>query len=185
MRISSLFAVTACSAALMGSASAQADFDYHGFNPETIDALNERMEEPITSPMLEALSAHTGIEACQGDQAVEMNPPDGWDARMANANPPGGDVAMPIPTAQLAPDYPPLYEVLGVEGQCQVMFDVSDGGQTENVLTNCTLPQFVKATEDMINPLEFEAAEGQDSPATSNILLPINYCRPDKEKAAE
>jgi hypothetical protein len=36
----------------------------------------------------------------------------------------------------------------------------------------------------MLEGLEFEAAEGQSSPAVSDILLPVNYCLPDREDGA-
>lgn len=166
-------------AAIAGSASAQ--MDYHGFDPETVDALNERLETPLTSEALATLSNHAGIEACGGSKAVTATPPDGWEARLASANPPGGDVVMPVPKTAPSPDYPALYEVLGIEGVCEVMFDVTDEGQTENVLTSCSLPGFAMATEAMVDPLEFDAAEGEASPATENILLPVNYCRPADE----
>ncbi|WP_084399249.1 hypothetical protein [Henriciella aquimarina] len=184
MKLTPILTIAACSAIFAGAASAQMD-DYHGFDEKTVDALNEKLEQPITDEALAALSQHTEVEACGGTQAVEMNAPQGWDARLANANPPGGDVPMPVPTAALAPDYPPLYEVLGVEGVCHAMFDVTADGKTDNIMTNCTLPGFAEATQDMLEPLEFTAADGQDSPATSDILLPINYCRPDKEEGGK
>ncbi|MGB3626496.1 MAG: energy transducer TonB [Henriciella sp.] len=169
----------AASTTLAGTAAA--DTDYHGFKAETVEALNERLETPLTGETLAILSQHTGIEACGGSQAVAQTPPDGWAARAETANRPGGDVVMPVPTSDLAPEYPPLYEVLGVEGVCEVMFDVTAEGQTANIMTNCTLPSFAESTAAVLDALEFETAEGQDSPQTANILLPVNYCRPDAE----
>ena len=178
--LSTILAVTVFGAAL--ALPAAAEMDYHGFKPETIDALNEKLETPLTEEALAVLSSHTDIEACGGSNSVAMNPPEGWGERVENANPPGGDVVMPVPTSALAPEYPAVYEILGVEGVCKVMFNVSDSGATENVMTNCTLSGFDTAARDVIEPLEFTAAEGQSSPATPNILLPINFCRPDKEE---
>lgn len=87
---------------------------------------------------------------------------------------------MPVPDAALAPDYPPLLSVLGVDGQCEVMFDVEADGSTSDILTNCTLPAFGEATTNMLDPLEFSAGAGASSPATEDILLPVNYCAPEK-----
>ncbi len=177
MQISRLVAATAATAMLAGPAMAQ--MDYHGFKPETVDALNERLETPLSSEALATLSQNRDIEVCGGANAVSVMPVEGWDARVANANPPGGDVVMPVPKTALSPDYPALHNVLGVEGKCEVMFDVTDAGETENVLTSCSLPAFAEATTAVIDPLQFDAAEGADSPATQNILLPFNYCLED------
>ncbi|MEQ8557782.1 MAG: hypothetical protein RIB03_05650 [Henriciella sp.] len=181
MRISPLIALAAAGSLLAGAAHAELE-DYHGFDKEVVDALNDRMEEPLTSELLAALSGHVGIEACGGDNVVEERPPEGWVERIKKANAPGGDVVMPIPTGALAPDYPPLFSALGVEGTCEVMFDVTATGETENILANCTMPPFTKATKGMLADLEFTAGEGADSPATKNIIIPVQYCRPDKEE---
>ena len=180
MKITPIIAALTAGTMLAGAAHAELD-DYHGFDKEMVEALNERLAEPLTSEMLAALSEHVGIEACGGSQAVEMQTPDGWDTRIEKANAPGGDVIMPVPTEALAPDYPPLLNALGVEGVCEVMFDVSATGETGDVLANCTLPAFAEATQGMLDGLEFTAGEGADSPATDNIIIPVNYCRPDEE----
>ena len=111
-----------------------------------------------------------------------MQTPDGWDARIESANMPGGDVIMPVPTEALAPDYPALYNVLGVEGVCEVMFDVNEDGATEEIMTNCTLPQFADATRAMIGPLEFTPGDGADTPATDDIIIPVQYCLAPEEE---
>ena len=174
--------IAVLSISLLAAGTAHADMDYHGFNKETVDALNERLAEPLTGEVLAVLSQHTDIEPCGGTKTVTMQTPDGWDARIESANMPGGDVIMPVPTEALAPDYPALYNVLGVEGVCEVMFDVNEDGATEEIMTNCTLPQFADATRAMIGPLEFTPGDGADTPATDDIIIPVQYClAPDEE----
>ncbi|RIJ24324.1 hypothetical protein D1224_08800 [Henriciella barbarensis] len=169
-----IFAFTAASAALAGTAAAQ--MDYHGFDPETVDALNERILEPLKSEQLEILAPHRGIEACGGTSSVDMLVPDGWDVRAAAANPVGGDVAMPYPTTAFAPEFPPLYSTLGVEGACETIFSVNADGKTEDILAKCTLPKFALAATNALEALEFEPADGKDTAETPDILLPMNFC---------
>ena len=70
----------------------------------------------------------------------------------------------------------------GVEGVCEVMFDVNEDGATEEIMTNCTLPQFAKATRAMIGPLEFTPGDGADTPATDDIIIPVQYCLAPEEE---
>ena len=173
-KLTKIIAFTAASAALSGTAAAQ--MDYHGFNPETVDALNERLLEPLTSEQLEVLAPHRDIEVCGGTSSVQMLMPEGWEERAASANPVGGDVVMPVPTGPLAPEYPPLFNALGVEGSCQTIFSVNAAGETEDVLASCTLPQFAASATEVLEALEFEPADGEASAETADILLPMNYC---------
>lgn len=173
-RFTKILAFTAASAALAGTAAAQ--MDYHGFNPETVDALNERLLEPLTSEQLEILAPHRGIEACGGTSGVEMLKPESWDGRAEGANPVGGDVAMPYPTTALSPEFPPLYSALGVEGACETIFSVNAAGKTEDILANCTLPKFALAATKALETLEFEPADGKDTAETADIMLPMNFC---------
>ena len=62
------------SGTLLGRA-AHADMDYHGFDEETVDALNERLETPLTGEALAVLSQFRGLEACGGDKTVQMQAP--------------------------------------------------------------------------------------------------------------
>ena len=172
-----IIAFTGVSVALAGTAVAQ--IDYNGFNPETVDALNERLLEPLTSEQLEVLAPHRGIEACGGTSGVEMLKPEGWDGRAEGANPVGGDVAMPYPTTALSPEFPPLYSALGVEGACQTIFSVNADGKTEDILAMCTLPKFALAATTALETLEFEPADGKDTAETEDILLPMNFCLDD------
>lgn len=176
-RLSKIFAMTAASAALAGTAAAQ--MDYHGFDQETVDALNERLEKPLTSEQLEILAPHRDIEVCGGQSVVEKLAPEGWDARVEISNPVGGDVVMPVPTGPLAPEYPALYNALGIEGACDTIFSVNASGQTEDVVASCTLPQFAASAVEVLEALEFEPAEGQDTAETADILLPMNFCLDD------
>lgn len=173
-RLSKILAITVAGAAFAGAATAQ--MDYHGFNPETVDALNERLNEPLSSEQLEILSGHRDIEVCGGASIVELLAPEGWDARVEISNPVGGDVVMPIPTGALSPEYPPLYNALGIEGACQTIFSVNAAGETEDVLASCTLPQFAVSATEVLEGLEFEPAEGQNTAETADILLPMNFC---------
>ena len=166
---------------LGGIATAQEN--YHGFKPETVDALNERLKTPLTESDLEVLSHSTAIKPCGGEQPVVMSPPEGWEIRLEDAQTPNGSEAMPVPKMPLALKYPVVYEILGIEGVCQIMFDVTDAGETKDVQTNCTLPGFQAATLQVFKTLEFDPGEGQDSPAAEDILVPINFCRPDGEIA--
>lgn len=169
-----IIAFTTASAALAGTAAAQ--MDYHGFDKETVDALNARILEPLKSEELEVLAPHRGIEACGGTSSVDMLVPEGWDARAAGANPVGADVTMPYPTTALAPDFPPLYSTLGVEGACETIFSVDADGKTEDILAMCTLPKFALAATNALKALEFEPADGKDTAKTEDILLPMNFC---------
>ncbi|RAN37005.1 energy transducer TonB [Hyphomonas pacifica] len=179
MKPSHILIAAACSLALAGSGLAQED--YHGFDPETVDALNAKLETPLNENMLEVLSQSTSIEPCGGTQAVSMSPPDAWTTRESSATRPGGDTPMPVPTSALEVTYPPLYEVLGVEAACEVMFNVTESGDSKDVLTNCSLPGFDEAAADIFADLEFTPAKGQDSPAIRNVIVPVNFCRPDEE----
>ncbi len=183
MKLTRLIAAAACTTTLAGGARAQDD--YHGFDPETVDALNERLETRLTPNVLEAMSQSTSIDACGGPQETEMNPPEGWNERLDSANRPGGETPMPVPTSGLAVEYPPLYEVLGVESACEVMFDVTENGATENLLANCSMPGFGVAAQDIFTDLTFTPAEGQDSPAITNVIVPVHFCRPDEEDSGE
>ncbi|HIK64973.1 MAG TPA: hypothetical protein EYG02_08080 [Henriciella marina] len=178
-KLTKILAFTAASAALAGSAAAQ--MDYHGFKPETVDALNERLEAPITLEQLEVLAPHRDIEVCGGASSVGMLAPEGWDARVATANPVGGDVVMPYPKGALAPAYPPLFEALGVEGACQTICSVDADGKTEEIMANCSLPQFAVAATEALETLEFDPADGEDTAETADILLPMNFCLEDPQ----
>ena len=112
-----------------------------------------------------------------------MTPPQGWKARLDKANAAGGDQALPIPTTPLTLKYPAVYQLLGVEGTCKAMFDVTASGETQNIQTNCSLPGFDQAAANVFAPLEFEPAKGQDSPAIDNVLVPVNFCRSKEDKA--
>jgi hypothetical protein len=128
------FTLAAAASILAGAANAQ--MDYHGFDKETVDALNEKMEQPLNSEQLEVLSAHRDLEVCGGSASVAFSPPEGWDSREDGANPVGGDVVMPIPTTNLAPDYPAVFDFLQIEGMCEAVFSVTDQGQTSDILAN-------------------------------------------------
>lgn len=180
MKLFPLTTILAASTLLAGAA--HADMEYHGFDKETVDALNERLEVPLTGDVLAVLSQNTDIEACGGTKTVTMQTPDGWDDRVEDANMPGGDVVMPVPDKALAPDYPALFNILGVEGVCEVMFDVTADGQTEDVMTNCTLPQFAEATQAMVDPLEFAPGDGAATAETDDIVIPVQYCLTDEEE---
>ena len=179
MKLTPIISTLAAGTMLAGAAHADLE-DYHGFNPEVVDALNERLEQPLTGDTLAALSDHVGIEACGGSNTVEMQTPDGWETRMQAAKDRENNGAMPVLTESPTLDYPPLYNALGVEGVCEVMLDVTASGEPENVLTNCTLPAFGDRARGMVSDLEFAAGDGADSPAIDNIIMPVNYCRPDK-----
>lgn len=174
-----ILTMSAAAAALCGAASAE--MDYHGFNKETVDTLNDRLQSPITSEQLEILSAHRDIEICGGGSAVDKLTPEGWDEREAGANKVGGDVVMPVPTSGLSPEYPPLYNALGVEGACDAMFDVTPAGDTSDIAVKCTLPMFGQSVVKMIEGLDFEPAPEQASPETDDIFLPVNFCLADEE----
>ncbi|KCZ54163.1 hypothetical protein HY29_15585 [Hyphomonas beringensis] len=179
MKLSHILTTAACSLALAGTALAQED--YHGFDPETVDALNARLEAPLSDDVLEVLSQSTSIQPCGGEQVVSMSPSDDWTSRASSAIRPGGETPMPVPTSPLEVAYPPLYEVLGVEAACEVMFNVSESGESEDVLANCSLPGFDEAATDIFADMEFTPAKGQDSPAIQNLIVPVNFCRPDEE----
>ena len=182
MKFSHLLAAAVCAIPLAGAAHAEKN--YHGFKPETVDALNEKLQTPLTESALEVLSHSTEIEPCGGTQAITMNPPDGWEARLETSHAAGGDQVLPVPTTGLTLEYPAVYQLLGVEGACEAMFDITAGGKTENIQTSCSLPGFDEAAANVFAPLEFEPAEGQDSPAIDNVLVPVNFCRSDEETAA-
>lgn len=177
--LSKILTVTAAAAALCGAASAQ--MDYHGFKKETVDALNARLNTPLTSEALSILAKHRDIEACGGTSVVSMQTPEGWQERLDASVGIDGDVVLPIPSAALAPQFPPLYSTLGVEGTCEIMFDVTPEGETVNILPNCTLAKFAAASEAMLSDLTFEPAQGQTTPEMENILLPVQYCLADEE----
>ena len=77
--------VTALAGAAAMAGSAAAEMDYHGFDPETIDALNAAMEEPLTSEILGILSGYTDIEACGGEAVANKIIPEGWEERIDKA----------------------------------------------------------------------------------------------------
>jgi outer membrane biosynthesis protein TonB len=182
LKFTHLLAAAVCAIPLAGAAHAEKD--YHGFKPETVDALNEKLQTPLTESALEVLSHSTEIEPCGGTQAITMNPPDGWEARLETSHAAGGDQVLPVPTTGLTLEYPAVYQLLGVEGACEAMFDITAGGKTENIQTSCSLPGFDEAAANVFAPLEFEPAEGQDSPAINNVLVPVNFCRTEEDKAA-
>lgn len=182
MKFTHLLAAAVCAIPLAGAAHAEKN--YHGFKPEKVDALNERLENPLTESSLEMLSHSTAIEPCGGTQAIAMHPPEGWDARHDKAHAAGGDQVLPVPTTGLTLEYPAVYQLLGVEGACEAMFDITASGKTENIQTSCSLPGFDEAAANVFAPLEFEPAEGQDSPAIDNVLVPVNFCRSEEDKAA-
>lgn len=174
-----ILTVSAAAAALCGAASAQ--MDYHGFDKKTVDTLNERMETPLTGEQLEILAEHRDIEVCGGVSVVDKLMPEGWEDRLAGAAEVGGDTVMPVPTSGLSPEYPPLYNVLGVEGACDAMFDVTPAGDTADIAVSCSLPLFTQSITAMLEDLDFEPAPEQASPETDDIFLPVNFCLSDED----
>ena len=71
--------------------------------------------------------------------------------------------------------------MLGVEGACDAMFDVTSAGDTADIAVSCSLPLFTQSITAMLEDLDFEPAPEQASPETDDIFLPVNFCLSDED----
>jgi len=104
-----------------------------------------------------------------------------WSA-MANADSsegrmhPANDVKILVPPA---PEFPQIAARYGLEGKCEVLFDLTAGGEEINVRdAACTHPLFCKAARTAVEQASFRVIDvpGVIRPGErKNIILPIEF----------
>ena len=80
------------------------------------------------------------------------------------------------PISPPVPDYPVRAETRGLEGDCDVRFDVTSRGQPYNVVATCTDAVFVSSAERAVGRVQFapKIRNGQ-AVERSNVVYPLAY----------
>lgn len=119
-----------------------------------------------------------------GAEPAEIAYPEGWAERVQAAGSQdselmGGetDVQPAELMARPQPSYPEAARAQSLEGVCQVLLDVTAGGEARNVMAACSNPAFIEAAESAMRAVRFQPRQvnGEAVPAR-NVTYPMGFC---------
>ena len=74
------------------------------------------------------------------------------------------------------PSYPPMAQMLGMEGYCEVRFSVDENGYTFSLTTSCTQPIFCYQSKRAVSLARFEPKRvGGRAMPRFNVVYPLMY----------
>lgn len=81
-----------------------------------------------------------------------------------------------VPVTPPLPSYPPMAAFLGIQGYCEVRFDVDERGYAFNLFTSCTEYVFCYQSKKSVSAVTFVPAyEGGAPRVRTNVVYPLEY----------
>lgn len=95
-------------------------------------------------------------------------------ARIAERNsalPEGHQAIQPEIIRRRPPSFPTCAAQLGINGVCDIVFDINAEGRTENILPVCSSPLFESSAQATVATWEFGPVDDGPRPATVNRIV--------------
>ncbi|RIJ22136.1 hypothetical protein D1224_11260 [Henriciella barbarensis] len=103
---------------------------------------------------------------------------------VANAQSDADRDAQPI--SPPVPSYPPMAQMLGMEGYCEVRFSVDENGYTFSLTTSCTQPIFCYQSKRAVSLSRFEPKRvGGRSVLRFDVVYPLVYMLGDEHDGVD
>lgn len=103
---------------------------------------------------------------------------------VANAQSDADRDAQPISLP--VPSYPPMAQMLGMEGYCEVRFSVDENGYTFSLTTSCTQPIFCYQSKRAVSLSRFEPKRvGGRSVPRFDVVYPLVYMLGDEHDGVD